>query len=427
MSCDVVVIGAGLSGLVCARRLVERGLDVRILEARDRVGGRTLSVPFRDRRVDVGGQWLSPGQPQLAALARELDVATVPQYRHGQAVIGRPARRGLRVPLVAGFDAWRRFRELARLVERGADDDSGSVAAWLAQHVRRAETRELIELMTELKFAASVDEISFGYFLSALRACGGVTGDESFELDVKELGFAGGAQTLAERMANALSERIELSAPVGAIEQSAEQVTIRAGDRTLTARRCVVAVPPTACGGIEMAGRNPARARLEARMPAGPVVKVVLGYDRPFWREHGLSGEAYRLGAGLRAVVDLCAGDDAALLAFIVGPSARAWHDSPHDERRADLLDQLEELFGAEAARPAAMLSHDWGADPWSSGCVGNLTPDTSLADLDAARAPCGRVHYAGSETAASWPRYMEGAVDAGERAAREVIAELRR
>lgn len=424
MSCDVVVIGAGLSGLVCARRLVERGLSVRILEARDRVGGRTLSVPFRDRRVDVGGQWLSPGQPQLAALARELGVGTVPQYRTGRSVIGRPARRGLRVPLVAGFDAWRRFGELERLVERGSEDESGSVAAWLARRVRRGETRALIELMTELKFAASVDEISFGYFLSALRACGGITGDESFEGGVKELGFEGGAQTLSERMAGALAYRLELRAPVDAIEQSPERVTVRAGDRTLTARRCVVAVPPANCAAIEVAGRNAARARLEAHMPGGPVVKIALGYERPFWRERGLSGEAYRMGAGVRAVVDLCAGaDDAALLAFIVGPSARAWRDSLDDERRAELLEQLEELFGAEAARPSTLLIHDWGADPWSAGCVGNLEPGTSLADLDAARAPCGRVHYASSETAASWPRYMEGAVDSGERAAREVLA----
>ena len=80
---DVIVVGAGLSGLVCARRLREAGKSVVVLEARDRIGGRMHSIPFAGTTIDLGAQWMSVGQPRVAALAAELGIASVPQQRDG--------------------------------------------------------------------------------------------------------------------------------------------------------------------------------------------------------------------------------------------------------------------------------------------------------------------------------------------------------
>jgi monoamine oxidase len=108
---------------------------------------------------------------------------------------------------------------------------------------------------------------------------------------------------------------------------------------------------------------------------------------------------------------------------MIVAGEAARWPGRDPDERRADVLAELAALFGAEAAAPTGWAEHDWGADPWSGGCVAGLGPGV-LARGAAWRAPHGRIHLAGTETAAAWPGYLEGAIEAGERAATEVLTD---
>ena len=427
---DVVVIGAGLSGLVCARDLARRGASVRVLEARDRVGGRLLSVPLGGRRVDVGGQWMSAGQPRLAALAAELGVDTVPQHRDGRAVIARPGAGG---GLRAAIDGWWRVRALEKLIARARPDDPlatpnaaaldrDSVADWLERHGGRSETRETIELITELEFAAAPDELSLLYFLVTLAGRGGLGGR-----DTRELRFAGGAQALAEKLSVELGDRVTLGAAVRAVEQDDGVVVARADSTSVRARRCVLALPPALCAEIEVAGITAERRAVEGGMPPGRVMKCIACYPRAFWRERGLSGEAYQIGGRLRAVVDLCDPDGGrpTLLAFAVGSAATELAELPASEQHAAVLAELGAIFGEDAADASDLLIHDWGTDPWSRGCVGNLVPGVLGRAASALRAPCGRTHFAGSETAIRWPRTMEGAIEAGERAAGEVAAAI--
>ncbi len=430
---DVVVVGAGLSGLICARGLVRRGASVRVLEARDRVGGRLLSVPLGGRRVDLGGQWMSAGQSRLAALAAELGVDTVPQYRDGRAVIARPdAVGGLRAAW-ATVDGWWRTRALERLIARVRPDDPlatpnaasldrETVADWLDRHGGSQQTRETIELITELEFAAAPDQLSLLYFLVAMAGRGGLGGH-----DTRELRFAGGAQTLAERLAGELGDRVTLSAAVRAIDQDDGAVIARAGAASVRARRCVLALPPALCAEIEVAGITAERRAIDTGMPMGRVMKCIASYPRAFWRERGLSGEAYQIGGRLRAVVDLCDADGGrpALLAFAVGRAAAELAALPGDDRRAAVVAELVAIFGDDAAGADQLLIHDWGTDPWSRGCVGNFPPGVLGGAGGALSAACGRIHFAGSETAVRWPRTMEGALEAGERAAAEVAAAL--
>jgi monoamine oxidase len=393
----VAVIGAGLSGLVCARRLARARIDVRVLEARDRVGGRTLSRGG----FDLGAQWMSANQPRLAALASELGVATTPQFRDGQIVLSRP--EGLR-SLLGGLERRRRLRELDRL-SRDPPDGDMSLAAWLERRVKRADARAMIALAAELETAADPRRVSLLYYLAALRACGGFAPG-------REVRFAGGAQTLCELIAIELGDRVELGRAVTSIDQSTTGVEIAtAGGPPVSAARCVLAVPPSLCASIQVAGRTAARDAAESAMPPGNVIKLIAIYDRPFWRDDGLSGEAYSIGTRVRATADCSTGDRWALAAFVVG-------DAPP----GDPIDELAGLFGDAAATPREVIERDWSTDPWAGGCVANALPGSDL-DLEALRAPCGRVHYAGSETAREWPRYLEGAVEAGERAAAEIIA----
>jgi monoamine oxidase len=150
------------------------------------------------------------------------------------------------------------------------------------------------------------------------------------------------------------------------------------------------------------------------------VVKCFAAYDRAYWREQGLSGESYHPRGTVRATVEVD-GETPVLLAFIVGREAARWPSRDPNERRDEVLAAFRQLT---EATPRDYLEVDWGADPWSAGCVPGLPPGALSAGARW-RERHGRLHIAGTESASRWPGYMEGAIEAGERAASEVLAAL--
>ena len=202
---------------------------------------------------------------------------------------------------------------------------------------------------------------------------------------------------------------------------------MRTAAATYRARRVVLALPPALARSIDVALPPPAHT-FAAAVQAGAVVKVFAAYERAFWRERGLSGELYAPRGLVRASVEATppreSGGPPALLAFVVGPAAHGWAQRSGSERRAAVLASLAAQLGDEAARPIAVLEHDWSAEAWSGGCVAGLPPG-ALGGGAAWRSAHGRLHFAGTEAAVAWPGYMEGALEAGERAAAEVIRAL--
>jgi monoamine oxidase len=153
-------------------------------------------------------------------------------------------------------------------------------------------------------------------------------------------------------------------------------------------------------------------------------VKCFAAYDRAFWRDRGLSGEAFLPRGTVRAVVEL-AGVPPVLLAFVVGPPAGRWAARDPADRRAEVLANLAAHFGDAAESPLDYLEQDWANDRYSAGCVAATPPDV-LVHGGRWREPVGPIHIAGTESAVRWPGYMDGAIEAGERAAAEVLAALR-
>ena len=435
---DAIVIGAGLSGLVCARRLVDAGANAIVVEARPRVGGRLWSGRVGDAVVDLGGQWLSVGQPRLLALAAELGVASAPQPRAGRSVVDDGGRGdGLFAQLATMIAQWRAIRRIGRMARAIPPDAPGDAAnagaldaialgPWLAGTIGNPVARERIAMHAELVFAADPAGLSLLGYLARLGATGGFAPrGPDLPGGGRDHRFVGGAQALALGLAEGLGGAVHLGAPVRAIDRTGSRLVVHGPAGRLVADHVVLALPPGLAVQLEIAPALPEPARrLAAALQAGSVVKCFAAYDRAFWRDAGLSGEAYCSRGPVRAVVDASPpGGRPVLLGFVVGAAAATWHRRDPRERRCEVLDGFAGLFGEPAGTPLDYLEADWASDPWSAGCVA-ATPPGALAAGASWRAPHDRIHLAGAEAAVQWPGYMEGAIEAGERAAGEVLAE---
>ncbi|MCA9679092.1 MAG: FAD-dependent oxidoreductase, partial [Myxococcales bacterium] len=237
----------------------------------------------------------------------------------------------------------------------------------------------------------------------------------------------GGAQGVADRWAAELGDAIVLGAPVRRVVWRDGEVVVHGERGAIAARRVVIAVPPPLAARIELDPAGPARRdQLVQRAAMGAIVKVIVAYERPFWRERELSGEVVSLGGPASVVFDNCSHDlrQPALLAFVQAEAARRWTAAPDDA--GPVLDQLARYFGDEARRPVTIATADWAAEPWSRGCpVAVMAPRALTSTGTTLREPVGPIHFAGTETAVEWTGYIEGALESGERAAREVIRAL--
>lgn len=444
-ACEVVVIGAGLSGLTAASRLRAAGVRVRVLEARERVGGRTLTVPFTREPVDLGGQWVGPTQDRVLGLARTLGVETFAQHLAGRKVLEfdgeRRTYKGLlpRIPALAlvelGLAIWR-IERMARKVPLGAPEtaaraaelDGQSVADWLARHVKSRAARSMLEIATHAIFAREPGSISLLYFLHYTHSGGSFTRLAEVRDGAQAWRLRGGAQQLSVRLAEPLGASVQLNAPVLAIEQDGALVTVRcASGEVVRAGRVILAVPPAVAQDIAFTPALPeARRTVHEQMAMGSVIKCVIGYPRMFWREQGLSGEGVSNAGILRMVFDDSShdGTQAALVGFVIGDAVAGFGALDEAGRKAAVVEQLVRMYGPDAATPSAYVDHDWTRETWSRGCYVGVMPPGVLTRVGAAlRAPCGRIHFAGTETAVRWCGYLDGAIEAGERAADEVLA----
>jgi monoamine oxidase len=187
-----------------------------------------------------------------------------------------------------------------------------------------------------------------------------------------------------------------------------------------------VTVPPPLAVEIRYEPVLPTmRYQLLQRMPMGSLMKAEAIYDRPFWRDDGLSGQAL-LGAGpVCSAFDntLPSGHPGIYLGFIGGEPARSWTVRPVDERRAAVLSNFASVVGDGALNPTDYFEMDWPSEQWSRGGPVAYAPPGVLLDYrNTIREPVGPIHWAGTETATFWNGYMEGAVRSGERAASEVL-----
>ena len=468
LECEVLVVGAGYAGLAAARELRRGGVDVLVVEARDRVGGRvwTETTPS-GALVDHGGQWIGPGQDHLQALADELSVATFPTYTAGEAVELRQGRRSTYGGLIPTSDPAAAAEGVEAIfdLDLAAQDvpleapwtapgaealDARTLGAWLGERLESPGARSTIDAAVKGVFGAEPGEMSLLFALFYLHAGGGLMNLARTTGGAQERRFEGGAQQMARAMAAELGDRVLLSSPVRDLAYGDDAVVATVDDtggtgsdrgggrdergegrRTVAARRAVVAMPPAVSARIDWRpALPPARAALATGTPMGAVVKVHAVYEEPFWRAEGLNGQLVADEGALRITFDDSppGAGHGVLMGFAAGDDCRALDRLPEGERRRVLLDDLARAFGPRAATPVELVEQRWCLEPYTGGGpVAVCRPGTLTGCGPALRAPVGPIHWAGTETATRWCGYIDGALSSGRRAAAEVLAALGR
>lgn len=446
---DVVVVGAGAAGLTAANELRKAGLSVVVLEARDRVGGRLWTDVVDGAMLEIGGQWVSPDQEALKETIAELGLETYSRYRDGDSVyIGRDGERrrftGEIFPVAPETE-----KEIVRLIElldamvAEVDPDRPwehpdaealdriSFEAWLEEQTDDQEARDNIAL-----FIAGAMLTKPAYAFSALQAllmaasAGSFTNlvDADYILDER---VVGGLQQVPLLLAERLGDDVITGQPVTEVHWSDDGVRVVTDEGLeVRARFVVLAHAPILYPWIEFQPPLPRlKQQMHQHLSMGFVIKVHAVYDRPFWREQGLSGTAFSpYELSHEAYDNTNHGDErGTLVGFVSDRNADDLFRVSAEERKERILESLSHYFGPEAKSPLVYFESDWGAEEWTRGAYAASFDLGGLhrygADL---RTPVGPIHFACSDMAGAGYQHVDGAIRMGRLVAANIVGAAR-
>jgi monoamine oxidase len=437
---EVIIVGAGFAGITAALKLVEEGIEVVVLEARNRVGGRVYSIENEQGiQVDLGAQWIGPSMKRMHRLIEQEGLTKVKTYHKGKSnyFLADKVRfgHGYFPPLSLLYIA-DRWQFINKVTQKFGHIDPA--APWNSLNANRLDAENMESFIQNnvytklgkaywhifLKEALCMEpsEVSLLDVLWGWRTNGTMGNTFAAEKEwIKE-----SAYSLIVKLASKLRGRVVLQSPVRSIEYNAHSVTVKTDKETWKGKRVIVAIPPVLAGRITYIPPMPSnREKLIQKLQQGAVFKCMVSYDRPFWREDGYSGLGYYDDGPVKATLDSSPPDrhEGLLIALVSGKDAKHFSQITEEQRKQSVLTCLERAFGRKAQNPIAYTDKDWSADEWSMGGYGAHFKPGILAQYGPfLYESVGAVHWAGSETATEYRLFMEGAIQSGERAAAEVL-----
>lgn len=442
---DVAIVGAGAAGLTAANDLRKAGLSVVVLEARERVGGRLWTEEIDGAMLELGGQWVSPDQHALIETLADLGLETYERYRDGDSVYVGPngeARRFRGEVFPVAPETERVIDEITERLdamvaeidpdrpwahERAAEWDAISWDAWLRQQTDDDEAVRNLAFATGSAMLTKPTH-SFSLLQSLLMAASAGSYSHLVDADfILDKRVVGGLQQVPLRLAERLGEDVLLNQPVRTIEYTDAGAVLRTDELTVRARRVVLAVAPVLYNRITFVPPLPRlKHQMHQHFSMGFVIKVHAVYDRPFWREQGLSGTAFSPYELSHEAYDNTNHEDerGTLVAFVSDRTADDLFRLSADERRERILESLSHYYGPQAKEPIVYYESDWGSEEWTRGAyaasfdLGGLTrygaEQLELVDP---------LHVACSDLAGLGYQHVDGAIRMGHRVADEILA----
>lgn len=441
---DVVIVGAGPSGLTAARELKKAGLSVAVLEARDRVGGRTWTDTIDGAMLEIGGQWVSPDQTALMDLLGELGLEMYSRYRDGESVyIGADGKRtqytGDTFPVNENTKA-----EMDKLVgildglaaeigptepwahPKARELDTISFHHWLRQNSHDEEACNNIGLFIAggmlTKPAHAFSALQAVLMAASAGSFSHLT-DEDFILDKR---VVGGMQQVSLLQAAELGSDVVLNSPVRTINWSENAVTVVSDEATVNARYVIMAVPPNLYSRVSFNPPLPRRQhQMHQHQSLGLVIKVHAVYETPFWREAGLSGTGFSAGALVQEVYDNTNHGDSrgTLVGFVSDEKADAVFELSAEDRKKAILESIAGFLGDQALTPEVYYESDWGSEEWTRGAYASSYDLGGLHRYGKDQhANVGPIYWSSSDLAAEGYQHVDGAVRMGQATAARIV-----
>jgi len=456
---DVAVVGAGLSGLTAAKKLIEGGKSVLVLEARDRVGGKVLNRKLANGGVtEVGAEFVGPTQNKVLEYISVLGLQTFDTYENGSSTFWSNNQRVTfnSTPLTGGLPplpnevleemakAQATLNDWASTLDVNApwmhpnatNWDALTLEKWVQITTTQPGTHFLFETFSKAVFSAEPAEISLFYVLAYIAGAG----DENNKGTIARLiGVTGGAQEkrveggtgliplrLAEKVGK---EHISLSTPVQCITKTSTGYEIVAKGLTLRAKKVVLALSPPLINEIQFSPSLPAsRRQLNEKLRMGAIGKFIAVYDTPFWRTgENLNGQALSDIGITRVTFDNTPSPPnfGAIMGFILGDEMRAFDNASTGVIQANALSDFSRYFGKQAEQPKEVVIQRWDLEKYSKGGPVAFAPVSVLSRYGSAlKEPLDGLHWAGTETSDYWTGYMDGAIRSGERVAKEILGQ---
>jgi monoamine oxidase len=480
LQADVCVVGAGFAGLAAARHLKKANKSVIVLEARDRVGGRVWDKTAKDGTViSVGGTWLGVHQTRMKQLVEEVGLTRYRQYIGDVdpdddpedplspafdcladsifRLNGKSQRyKGMFVPV--GDDAlanlgiaFEELDELAKTLPLGTpwqapharELDAQTLGEWIASPENVPIEKAQMMLRASLGLLFSVDLAKVSLLGSMVLARGGNGNGFAYYADASftetHLIDGGGPPEVARRLGVQLGDSLRTSTPVRRIRHFDDHVEVYGDDVMVRASFVIITAPPILASQIEYDPMLPDEyTMLMEQMPSGLIVRGITVYEKPWWRDRGLSGFSVAPQSPITVSIDQCpkpVDDDTPpsrgiLSSYAIGAAALDLMKMDEESRRKlwvkELADRFEDPAYGPVPEPIDHNVTDWAAEEWSrGGMISHFPPGVLTTVGSALHQPHKHIYWAGTERATAMHGLMEGAVRSGEQAAEAIIGRL--